>query len=1172
MNIADEILQNQDRDGMLRRSLERIIQLYTDKSHFVYELLQNAEDAGATGIRFVQYSDRLEVMHDGKSFTTENLQGLCDIGQSDKVNDLNQIGEFGVGFKSVFGICETVRLYSSPRKKELAENCHPFAVEIKDFTKPVDILAVDVPAGYTTLFVFPYSVGFQFSGFKNLAALNEAITKRLKNLGVTTLLFMRHLELIEYEIKIPGKEASGEYLLDAEPVNDHRTRVSAIESEDDKTDESLSFIKFSMPIDSMVSTRTIDVAFTVATDKEGKTTFQKAKNPYISVYFPTETESKLDFIVQGPFRTTPNRSSVPADEEENEALAEQTAKLLRQSVLELRDMGLLDLSLIRILPLDEDDFDVYPLFYPLYEEMRDLFSSERVLPVKDGKGYTKAANAVIARSREIAELLPSELISELINGKRHYEWLPVSLTETGPYKDVLSYFSSILGIEVIRPEDLRSYFNDNHSFLENRDNDWLVRLYKLYETVPNIFSESNYRNILDAVIVRTASNCMVAPYRKSQSSYLPNVFLPSKKAMQAEVEFVHPYLFEKCRAFFENVLHLKTPNEYEHFVKSLEKRYAGTDFSGSFEEHVQDIHALVKYLRNSDYEADLRQIVRKAFYIKCRSGGKAYWARPHSKVIRFPQSETGLMLEQYYKGIAPDIYFVDFDAYQSAGITFDDLRALGVTDKIITGDEKTWGEYYTGNPGRQPEWRTTGDFRWKLGIDKLEEALLYISQHAKAKDALIKSQVIFKTLQENMSRLVGTVYIGGGTPNKYDEPADVIHTLNRDGFNWRFSDWNGKWLYTESGELVSHKAISKHDLNKALYGKVSLDSNLYDILGFKKGKIDQHEAIVKDYDALPDEKKQSYFEIELERRFHITPEQLSREFGGLSLQEGSSGQSEEDEFEFPTGSVKNWEALKKHAAQILSYASPTVYATVVRRIRVSRPQDDVRAYLMNMYRVNSSYRYACQLCHKPFSNVEMCQLEQKPDVELDPLNVCLCPNCAAKFRTLRNDKYLADRLIDSILDVSENEIEENDHVSVAINDYDFWFTPTHIAEIIELLKLKKKAAEERKAQPQTASKPNAKVVAKTPESNRAAPVQPVKEETPPSTPEPEEEGLQSDTSAYGELIGRRVFHKSKKAYARVVGCDGEYVVLNFESGDKAGQDVRYNLTMCLNNGWIEVVD
>ncbi len=37
-----------------------------------------------------------------------------------------------------------VRLYSSPRKKELAENCHPFAVEIKDFTKPVDIPAGEI--------------------------------------------------------------------------------------------------------------------------------------------------------------------------------------------------------------------------------------------------------------------------------------------------------------------------------------------------------------------------------------------------------------------------------------------------------------------------------------------------------------------------------------------------------------------------------------------------------------------------------------------------------------------------------------------------------------------------------------------------------------------------------------------------------------------------------------------------------------------------------------------------------------------------------------------------------------------------------------------------------------------------------------------------------------------
>lgn len=135
----------------------------------------------------------------------------------------------------------------------------------------------------------------------------------------------------------------------------------------------------------------------------------------------------------------------------------------------------------------------------------------------------------------------------------------------------------------------------------------------------------------------------------------------------------------------------------------------------------------------------------------------------------------------------------------------------------------------------------------------------------------------------------------------------------------------------------------------------------------------------------------------------------------------------------------------------------------------------------------------------------MCQLERKPDVELDPLNVCLCPNCAVKFGTLRNDKYQAERLINSILGVSENQIEENEHVSVAINDYDLWFTPTHIAEIIELLRLKKKATEERKTLSQTTSKSMPNPADKASKSNTPALKLPVTEDSPPFAVQPEEE-------------------------------------------------------------------
>ena len=64
--------------------------------------------------------------------------------------------------------------------------------------------------------------------------------------------------------------------------------------------------------------------FTLNVEEDGKYDFKPSKYPYISVYFPTETESKLKFIVQGPYRTTPNRSSVPADDKDNIELAMAT--------------------------------------------------------------------------------------------------------------------------------------------------------------------------------------------------------------------------------------------------------------------------------------------------------------------------------------------------------------------------------------------------------------------------------------------------------------------------------------------------------------------------------------------------------------------------------------------------------------------------------------------------------------------------------------------------------------------------------------------------------------------------------------------------------------------------------------------------------------------------------
>src|ERR1700685_4608394 len=76
---------------------------YPDRAHFVYELLQNAEDAGATEVTFTLEQDRLVCAQDGRrTFTEADVSAITGIHNSTKDKIQHQIGKFGVGFKSVF--------------------------------------------------------------------------------------------------------------------------------------------------------------------------------------------------------------------------------------------------------------------------------------------------------------------------------------------------------------------------------------------------------------------------------------------------------------------------------------------------------------------------------------------------------------------------------------------------------------------------------------------------------------------------------------------------------------------------------------------------------------------------------------------------------------------------------------------------------------------------------------------------------------------------------------------------------------------------------------------------------------------------------------------------------------------------------------------------------------
>ncbi len=1125
MSIADRVRTAQDKDGMLRRALERIIQLYTDKSHFVYELLQNAEDAEATSIKFIQHPDRLEVLHDGKPFTSANLQGLCDIGKSDKVDNLNQIGEFGVGFKSVFGICDTVRLYSAPDhyRERIDSDAVPFAVEILDFTRPEDIPEEPLPKAYTTRFVFPFAVGHTFSGFQTIPALMDTLARKLQNLGITTLLFMKHLEIIEYEIETADEPITGEYLLEKEEINDHCMKVSALGiSEKEKADpdaaEMISYLKFSRKLEKY-PLRTVDIAFPVK-EENGIYRCIKAPNPFVSVYFPTETESKLDFIVQGPYRTTPNRSSIPAEDEDNIMLAAETATLLRQSILELKDAGKLNMSFVKALPIDEDRFETFGLFLPLYETVRDLFRSTAIIPSNTGK-YVHARYARITRSEQLAGVLTDPLLTQLINDGHDYFWLPTYLTETNrEYKHVRDFLTGELGVTVIQAEDMRRLIAANPKFLPGQTDDWLVELYGFFESNPAAFSKATVD------IVKTATGAFAAPFRREGKSFIPNVFLPSPKIHSTDIHFVDQAIYNRCRTFFDEVLQLQKPNEYEFLIKDIEKRYASGQFADA-DQHIDDIKALLKYVKYEDYNDEVNRIIREHFTLRCSDGKmrSAFAVR-----IFLPISPDGINIEAYYRNLNQNVFFVDLDFYSLHDIEADKLKELGVRSTVLVGENITYGTYDTGTRGKQPEWWTSGDFRWKLSADALKDVLLYISAHPTAKDTILKSQAIMKMLVNNEARLCGRVNIGGSiVPNKENEPCEMIHILRGE----RMLGWNGKWIFTESGELVAPKTISKHDISTAYYGRIKPDSVIFKILGFKRTEADEVDDLKK---TVPQEKLEAYFEMELRQRYGISSADLNERYGGSGRPDEPV---EEVQLPFPTLNVKSWDALRKHAVEMLIYADPVRYEERIRSIRVSNHPREAKAYLQNMYRHegNNRFKFACQLCHETCSSFEATEVFLKPETELDPVNLCLCPNCAAAYRRLRTNDEIMGNIRKAFLSKSDDDIVSGDYVVVPLDDDDaLWFTQTHFAEIRELIRL----AEEVKT---TKAEPPVKANA-------------------------DDEGEKSGMSVYAGYKGKTIRRKDgfvgKVTDVSTSGKD-TYLHVHVTGGKDAGKDTKIQLSFILKN-------
>ena len=128
--MREQLLEIKEKRSRLHKALEEnktsidvIIEAmyYDSETHFVWELLQNADDAGATEIALKADSNNstITLEHNGRPFTIADIDGISNIGASTKKHISKSTGKFGVGFKSVFSFCDSVEIYNGEIAIEL---------------------------------------------------------------------------------------------------------------------------------------------------------------------------------------------------------------------------------------------------------------------------------------------------------------------------------------------------------------------------------------------------------------------------------------------------------------------------------------------------------------------------------------------------------------------------------------------------------------------------------------------------------------------------------------------------------------------------------------------------------------------------------------------------------------------------------------------------------------------------------------------------------------------------------------------------------------------------------------------------------------------------------------------------------------------------------------------
>ena len=942
--------------------------LYSKDTHFIFELVQNAEDneynASEPSLYFVLKKNdptgtlgadgALIVLNNEIGFSYENVDAICAVGESTKSKQKGYIGEKGIGFKSVFRVSNNPHIFS---------NNYRFCLPEKDektglgYIVPRWIEKTHKESEHTkTNIILPLKPDFGF----------EQIKKMLRDIKPETILFLSKLK----EIHIKTDDGDDLTIL----KDDTKFPLIQMMVEGKKTEEAISLMDefllftdtFSKPSHihhekrKNIDMRDVSIAFSLNEDNKF--------DGEIFAYLPLQLNTNFPFIINADFILPSSRENISdrsTDLPWNRWLMECVANLVSKALPVLKERKLLTVSLLeklsgKLIKISEDD-----IFYPIVEAAHEALMEQELIPANDGT-FVSAKNAKLAAAADLRALLPSLRLKELYQSEQEIKWLSAEVTE-GRTPNLRNYLMKKLNVSEIDPDGFARKVTE--SFFQSQPDEWMISFYIFLSKQkalwkkgsPNIYWDKA-GPIRSKPFIRLQDGSHIRPFKDDDS---PNAYLAIGEDADTNLPIVKTQIAEdeEVFSFLKDQLHIPELDIVAEVIeKILKVKYTENTTTITLEEHLKDIAKIEKaYTIDSEEKKKTlkEQLLNTPFVLT---------ENPFQKTTKYLKPT-----EAYFSSNELLMYFSDNDSIGFVSQNYKEsilkmLEDIGVNKsvKIKKSTSNQYG-YVIISSSRGSHKRGLNRFAPDIWVDGLEWALTHPNME--------KSMFIWNNIAFPHSDCVrGTVE--ESTKQTYEDSSkeDKIS-----GFGHFLIESN--WLPGPDEDFHTPNKLGLDDLPDSFIR----DIKLRDQLAMKKDIV---AALAKEINVPED-----YVQFMLQNKEKLLPEYEQWKTG-------------KDKPKFPEKKSPNPDRREEKKRNQFKDSTKKEYKACKRQIRVTQATEETRAWLRKNY-TNDDDQMICQICKDKtfikrngeyyFEAVESLSNEYFSR-EGEAQFLALCPLCAAKYK------------------------------------------------------------------------------------------------------------------------------------------------------------------------------